>query len=163
MSVECWSAVKVPGCPGRAVVARFDCVGVSGGRFDTRELELRDTYSIPDLPTYTPKIQPPGRPTGVPSPLSGLFGMQGGYVVSVLTLPTSLRFAQPVHGPLCIGERMPEELDPTPHPLLLGSWYCNRHRLYYDGHQYGRVGDLSPSPCTSNWPRLGRNSSPAAN
>lgn len=78
MSCEIWSAVKDPGCPGRAVVAvRFNCVDV-GREIDTRELELKDTYSIPDLPTYTPKILPPGRLQASRYLLSGLFGMQVG-------------------------------------------------------------------------------------
>lgn len=85
MSCEIWSAVKDPGCPGRAVVAvRFNCVDV-GREIDTRELELKDTYSIPDLPTYTPKILPPRPATGEPLPFVRPVWNAGGYIVTILT------------------------------------------------------------------------------
>lgn len=68
-----------------------------------RELELKDTYSIPVLPTYTPKIPPPGPATGAATLSGRPVWNAGGYIVAVLTsLPPYARPAGP-RPPICVG------------------------------------------------------------
>lgn len=101
---------------------------MSGGRFHTRELELRDTYSIPNLPTYTPKIPPPGRPQASRHLCQACLECRW-VRCKRANLPTSLRSpsrpAAHLHR-LC----MPEGSDRTSHPLSSDSRYYDCHKLW---------------------------------